>query len=404
MIWSVPKIWNEGTCWIIGGGASLTSQFNIPKKIVEKVQTGELPISAYSPYMSLLHDKHVIAVNGAFRLGDWIDICFFGDKNWYFQNAKALNDYKGLLVGCPEFLQVQGWQNLGIKYLQKDHSKKFGISTDPSKVCWNNNSGSAAISIAYNTGCKRIVLLGFDMTLSPTGKGHWHNLYNGKTTMPFYKHLTGFEQIALDAKRLGIEIINASPDSKITQFPKMNIEEILPNMIYDFKHDFKPYPNEVFIETGSYVGDGIQAALDAGFKQVLSIELSPFYYEHCKKRFKGNKKVRLFLGSSIDVLPRLLKVINTPVTFWLDAHYSGGDTAKAKQDVPILEELEIIKYHVIKTHTILIDDIRLIGKDSLDWNKFTIQEVESLLGTINPDYKITYGFGITEYDILIAQA
>lgn len=398
MSWDVPKIWKDGTCWIIGGGPSVTTQFHIPKKIVDKVCAKELPVSAYSPYMSLLHDKHVIGVNGAFLLGDWVDMCFFGDKQWYFDNAKALNDYKGILVGCANFLAVPGWQKLGVKYLEKS-KKEYGISTDPEKVCWNLNSGAAAISLAYNLGCKRIILLGFDMTLNSVGKGHWHDLYNGKTNLPFAKHLTGFEQIALDAKRLGIEIINANPDSKITQFSKMNLEDVPSKM----KHDFKPYINDIFIETGSYVGDGIQAALDAGFKQVLSIELSPFYYEHCKQRFKGNKKVRLFLGSSIDVLPRLLKVINTRVTFWLDAHYSGGDTAKAKQDVPILEELEIIKTHSIKTHTILIDDMRLVGKDSLDWEKFTIQEVESLIGSINPNYKITYGFGVTEYDILIAQ-
>lgn len=399
MIWEVPKIWNGGTCWIVGGGASLTDQFHIPKEIVEKVQAGELPVSAYSPYMEMLHDKHVIGVNGAFLLGDWVDVCFFGDKTWYFTNAKDLNNYKGLLVGCPEFLQVPGWQKLGIKYLQKDSGKNYGISTDPLKVCWNNNSGSAAISLAYNTGCKRIVLLGFDMSLDVQGKGHWHNLYEGKTNMPFTKHLTGFEQIAIDAKRLGVEIINASPNSKIEYFEKMNVDDIT----LDMKHDFTSYLNDTFIETGSYVGDGIQAALDAGFKQVLSVELSPFYYEHCKQRFKGNKKVRLFLGSSIDVLPRLLKVIKTPITFWLDAHYSGGKTAKAKQDVPILEELEIIKNHFIKTHTILIDDMRLTGKVGSDWEKVTKQEVESSIGVINSDYKITYGFGVEEYDILIAQ-
>lgn len=227
MNWAVPKIWNEGTCWIIGGGSSIIQQFHIPKHIVDKVQTGELPISAYSSYMSLLHDKHVIGINSAFLLGDWVDICFFGDKAWYFSNAKALNDYKGLLVGCPEFLQIPGWQKLGIKYLQKDHGKNYGISTNPEKVCWNMNSGSAAISLAYNTGCKRIILLGFDMILNEQGKGHWHNQYNGKTNMPFHKHLTGFEQISLDATRLGIEIINASTISKITQFPKMNVKNII---------------------------------------------------------------------------------------------------------------------------------------------------------------------------------
>ena len=38
--------------------------------------------------------------------------------------------------------------------------------------------------------------------------------------------------------------------------------------------NFKKYPNPVFVETGSLMGDGIQQALEAGFQKVISIELS----------------------------------------------------------------------------------------------------------------------------------
>lgn len=226
MSWSVPPMWKDGTCYIIGGGRSVTTQFHIPNSVVRKVLSGNMPISEYSSHMSFLHDKHVIGINGAYLLGDWVDICFFGDKSWYFDNAKQLNDYKGLLVGSPEFLQLPGWQKLNIKYLAKSE-KTHGISSDPSKVCWNYNSGAAAISLAVHTGVKRIVLIGFDMSLSVGGSGHWHNLYNGKTNMPFAKHLAGFDQIKLDADKLGVEIINASPESAIKQFQKMTIDEVI---------------------------------------------------------------------------------------------------------------------------------------------------------------------------------
>jgi hypothetical protein len=223
MIWSVPKIWKDGTCWIIGGGCSVPSQFHIPKNIVRNVKSGKIPISAFSPYMELLHDKHVIAINGAFRLGDWVDMCFFGDKAWYFKNRSELLGYKGIVIGCPEFFKVQGWQKENVMYLEKSR-ELYGISKNPSQVCWNFNSGSAAISIAANAGCKRIILLGFDMNTT-NGETHWHNLYNGATN-PFAKHLRGFDKIAADAKERGIEIINASPNSAITQFQKMNVKDI----------------------------------------------------------------------------------------------------------------------------------------------------------------------------------
>jgi hypothetical protein len=170
------------------------------------------------------------------------------------------------------------------------------------------------------------------------------------------------------------------------------------------KHNFVPYLNPLFIESGSYEGDGIQAALNAGFEQVWSIELSEYYHERCKQRFAGNEKVKLFLGSSVDVLPELLKVINCSVTFWLDGHYSGGLTAiDEKCRLPLLKEIEIIGNHHIKNHTILIDDMRAVGtggKDT-DWGCFTKQDVENAINAIS-DYVIFYEFGIVENDILVA--
>ena len=39
--------------------------------------------------------------------------------------------------------------------------------------------------------------------------------------------------------------------------------------------NFKRFKNELFIETGSFYGEGIQQAIDAGFENIISIELSP---------------------------------------------------------------------------------------------------------------------------------
>lgn len=141
---------------------------------------------------------------------------------------------------------------------------------------------------------------------------------------------------------------------------------------------FKKYINGIFIETGSGSGEGIQAALSAGFQKVYSIELSPKMYEICTKKYKLNNDVHLFLGDSQDVLSKIIVEIDEPVTFWLDAHASGGDTMGAALP-PIIEELEIIKSHSIKTHNILIDDLRC-----WNWNGI----LKKKLLEINPDYII----------------
>lgn len=165
------------------------------------------------------------------------------------------------------------------------------------------------------------------------------------------------------------------------------------------KELFQKYMNPVFIETGTYRGDGVQQAIDAGFKKICSIELSFDLYKQCMKRF-NNDKVLLLLGDSAEVLPKLLKGINESVTFWLDGYYSGGETAMGKQNTPLLQELDVIKNHSIKTHTILIDDLRGWYKDTHGFD--TLDLMRKIL-EINPDYVFTLEDGFIPGDILVAR-
>ncbi|MFT6128281.1 MAG: hypothetical protein ACJAVA_002782 [Flavobacteriaceae bacterium] len=49
---------------------------------------------------------------------------------------------------------------------------------------------------------------------------------------------------------------------------------------------------------------------------------------------------------------------NDNILFWLDAHWSGGDTYGATDECPLVEELNII-FEYNKNHVVLIDDARL---------------------------------------------
>lgn len=166
------------------------------------------------------------------------------------------------------------------------------------------------------------------------------------------------------------------------------------------KELFKKYPNPIFIETGSLVGDGIQHALDAGFEIVFSIELSRTLYSLCADRFIDYDNVHLILGDSSKELSELLSMIKKPVTFWLDAHDSGGGTARGDVESPLMRELEIIGNHHIKTHTILIDDLRCW---SVANNGFDIEMIRAAILRINGDYKFTFENGFQPYDILAAK-
>lgn len=225
MRWKVPKIWEGGEVWIIGGGPSIPKQFDVPESVIQKVMQGASP-SLYSPYMEPIHNKHVIGVNAAFLIGDWIDMCFFGDNSFFKCYYKQLARFPGLKITSQA--KYIGEEVKWIKVLPRNKKKPVGISDNPKTISWNSNSGAAAISIATNAGAKRIILLGFDMNLID-GRQWWHTVYGkpARKNLPFPRHMKGFPQIAKDAKKRGIEIINANPNSAVTEFKKVNVKDIL---------------------------------------------------------------------------------------------------------------------------------------------------------------------------------
>lgn len=134
----------------------------------------------------------------------------------------------------------------------------------------------------------------------------------------------------------------------------------MPNLTSEFYNLSKTIQTKHYIETGTYLGDGIKCVLN-NYENIHSIELSEKWYHYNVKQFKNNKNVKIHLGDSKKILPELLKTLNEPITIYLDAHYSGGTTAFGEEEVPLLFELEILKQRKYND-IIIIDDCRLLGK------------------------------------------
>lgn len=158
---------------------------------------------------------------------------------------------------------------------------------------------------------------------------------------------------------------------------------------------FKKYVSEIFFETGSFIGEGIQYAIEAGFKKIYSMELSDKYFNHCTERFKNNKSVTIIKGDSGIDLYNAIKDIDQSITFWLDGHHSCGDTALGCAWSPLMRELDLISKHQIKNHTIMIDDMICWEKDN-PMIGFGIKEIQEKLLSINPDYQFEYQEGYWE--------
>lgn len=162
----------------------------------------------------------------------------------------------------------------------------------------------------------------------------------------------------------------------------------------------------IFIETGSHIGITIDLAIRMGAKEIHSIELATHHYQTCVKKFKTHNHVHLYHGASEYELPKILKNIKERCLFWLDGHYSAGDTALGETPCPLYLELDAISQHPVKDHIILIDDTRLFGSE---WDHINMGEIQKKLLAINPNYTLSFedGFipGVKKLpnDILVAQ-
>lgn len=164
---------------------------------------------------------------------------------------------------------------------------------------------------------------------------------------------------------------------------------------------------DIFIETGTHRGDGVQLALNAGFKEVYTVDIAPFCYGWASHRFKMSRdKVHLFLGDSREFMQRMVRERKARAVFWLDAHWCGGDGEMDGRDVafdtpaPLLEELAILasRRALRHDHILLIDDVRMMGTDVFP----PLDEVLAAVHAVNPEYQITYADSEFPGDIIVA--
>jgi len=94
--------------------------------------------------------------------------------------------------------------------------RAFTFSTDPSVIHYGDNSGFQAVNLAILFGCTRIILTGFDMRGENKVRPHGDH----------YERFAKFFDKAAQALE-GVEIINATPNSALNCFPKMELKDAL---------------------------------------------------------------------------------------------------------------------------------------------------------------------------------
>lgn len=129
---------------------------------------------------------------------------------------------------------VEGWttgrysaQVWRLNYIRSEPGG--GVSTTPGLIREGGNSGFAAVSLALLFGARRIVLLGYDMQLTG-GCTHHHGDHGPDLGNPDTEKLrTWCKRFAEMAREVpaGVEIVNATRDTALTCFPRMDLDACL---------------------------------------------------------------------------------------------------------------------------------------------------------------------------------
>lgn len=163
----------------------------------------------------------VIAIKNAYDLAPWADVVYGAGVDrtqWWEQNgARVAAAHQGLRFTLDP--KASQWASL-LRW-----GTDTGLSLDPDRLALGRNSGYQAINLAVLLGAAKIVLLGYDLR-----RGAQNNFYEGPDKGPASKYrdwLPLFDTLIEPLNRLGVTVVNCTPDSALECFPKMSLAEAL---------------------------------------------------------------------------------------------------------------------------------------------------------------------------------
>jgi hypothetical protein len=167
-----------------------------------------------------------IAINESWRLCPWADVLYACDGAWWRKHS-GVAAFSGLKVTQ----EAAAARQFGLM-LAKVSRGTNAILTDGEMIGDGGNGGFQALNLAINWGAKRILLVGYDMTLE-RGE-HWHGRHPQGLNNPREHNIRRWLS-ARWAAPAGVEVINCNPASALCAYPKMSFEEVIRSL-----HAFDP--------------------------------------------------------------------------------------------------------------------------------------------------------------------
>lgn len=148
------------------------------------------------------------------------------------------------------------------------------------------------------------------------------------------------------------------------------------------------YACDTLVETGTYLGS-MAMEMRRFFRAVHTIELDPALSARARRLFRGDRRVTVWEGDSATVLPRVLERLDASVLFWLDAHHSGGLTARGERETPLRAELACVLSRP-GDDVVLIDDAHELGRGDYP----SLDEVRAVAARARPGAAFEVADGI----------
>lgn len=195
-----PMLFEGQTAFVLGSGPSLTA------RDVER-----------------LRHRNVIAVNTAATVAPSAPVLFFNDSGWFAKHRHLVGAWSGLALTTARSVLRDAPNVRCVLFENRPDFPQPGCGVF--KV--GRSSGHRAVSLAIGMGAMRVALLGFDMR-EVNGRSHFHDEYRCRDPKLYaLSFIPGFDGWDAAARKVGVDIVNCTHGSPLTELRISDLEEVL---------------------------------------------------------------------------------------------------------------------------------------------------------------------------------
>lgn len=212
---SVVRDWPGATVVCVGGGPSFSIR---QRDLIQNWRTNG--------------SCKVIVINNAYERALWADAHYFADHRWYrwHKDKPLFKQFRGERYSIENANSVIDDPSVKtLRNLSVVGGTMGRLSTDPTGLYTGcGNGGYQAIELGVLKGGTRIVLVGYDLKPDAQGRHHWHEEHPVTMDGGIYRFWREeYGRMAPIAKTMGIEILNASADTALEHFPRVELESLV---------------------------------------------------------------------------------------------------------------------------------------------------------------------------------